>query len=97
MTYQKNPQIRISWCNELKDTKIDDSLFKSFIDSNLNATALYADGQKSFKHYSKTFITANTMPNIKIDSGVSRRFKGYTHNSKFVSDKELVDEKTTSI
>ena len=93
MTYQKNPQIRISWCNELKDTKIDDSLFKSFIDSNLNATALYADGQKSFKHYSKTFITANTMPNIKIDSGVSRRFKGYTHNSKFVSDSALVDEK----
>jgi hypothetical protein len=93
MTYQKNPQIRISWCNELKDTKIDDSLFKSFIDSNLNATALYADGQKSFKHYSKTFITANTMPNIKIDSGVSRRFKGYTHTSKFVSDSALVDEK----
>jgi len=93
MTYQKNPQIRISWCNELKDTKIDDSLFKSFIDSNLNATALYADGQKSFKHYSKTFITANTMPNIKIDTGVSRRFKGYTHTSKFVSDPALVNEK----
>jgi phage/plasmid-associated DNA primase len=94
MTYQKNPQIRISWCNELKDTKIDDSLFKSFIDSNLNATALYADGQKSFKHYSKTFITANTMPNIKVDTGVSRRFKGYTHTSKFVSDPELVNEKS---
>ena len=29
-TFSKNPQIRISWINEMKDTKMDESLFKSF-------------------------------------------------------------------
>merc|ERR1712127_1018291 len=44
-------------------------------------------------HNSKAFITANTMIGIKVDTGVARRFKGYTHGSKFVDGKnEKVDE-----
>jgi hypothetical protein len=93
MTFQKNPQIRISWINELKDTRINAELFKDFVDGSIKATALFKDGQNTFKHFSKAIITANTMPNIKIDTGVTRRFKGYTHHSKFVSDPALVDEK----
>ena len=33
------------------------------------------------------------MPNINIDSGVSRRFLSYIHTSEFTSDKSKVDEK----
>lgn len=93
-TYSSNPQIRISWINEMKDTKMDECLFKSFCEGKLQTTQLYKDGSQSIPHYSKCIITANTMPNIKIDSGVERRFKGYTHKSKFVGDddKDKVDE-----
>jgi hypothetical protein len=32
------------------------------------------------------------MPNIKIDTGVARRFKSYTHKSKFTEEKSIIDE-----
>ena len=38
-------------------------------------------------------ITANTFPNIKIDSGSIRRIDSYTHVSKFVKDISEVNEK----
>lgn len=91
-TFSKSPFIRVIWVNEMKDVKIDETLFKSFCEGKLQSTKLYEDGQFNFPHYGKCFVTANTMPNIKIDSGVSRRFIGYTHTAKFVNDKDLVDE-----
>ena len=33
------------------------------------------------------------MPNMKIDTGVSRKFIGHTHKSKFTLVKSEVDEK----
>lgn len=92
-TYQSNPQIRISWVNEMEDTKIDASLFKTFCDGKLTTTVLYEDGSFSVEHFSKAVITANTMPNIKVDTGVSRRFRGYTHKSSFTDNKQDVNEK----
>ena len=91
-TFAKTPQIRISWVNELKDEKIDASLFKKFCDGQLTTTQLYKDGSFTVPHYSKAIITANTMPNIKIDTGISRRFKGFTHQSNFTNKKEDIDE-----
>ncbi|NDC31290.1 MAG: hypothetical protein EBZ58_10220 [Bacteroidetes bacterium] len=91
-TFAKTPQIRISWVNELKDEKIDASLFKKFCDGQLTTTQLYKDGSFTVPHYSKAIITANTMPNIKIDTGISRRFKGFTHQSNFTNKQEDIDE-----
>ena len=72
-TFLASPCIRISWINEIKDTKIDDSLFKTFCDGKVQATQLYKDGTTTISLNSKAIISANTMPNIKIDSGVFRR------------------------
>jgi len=91
-TFTKTPHIRIIWVNEMKDTKIDETLFKSFCEGKLQTTKVYEDGTFNFPHYGKCFITANTMPNIKVDSGVSRRFVGYTHTSEFTHDKTKVNE-----
>ncbi len=54
----------------MKDSKIDDSLFKSFCDGQLETTQLYKDGQSSFRHYSIPIFTSNNMPNLKVDSGI---------------------------
>ena len=91
-TFSNEPHVRIMWVNEMKDLRLDETLFKSFCEGDLQTTKLYEDGQFNFKHYGKCFITANTMPNIKIDTGVKRRFIGYTHLSKFVDNKKEVDE-----
>jgi hypothetical protein len=77
----------------MKDVKLDETLFKSFCEGKLQTTKLYEDGQFNFSHHGKCVTTANTMPNIKIDSGVVRRFLGYTHKSKFTLNKNEVDEK----
>ena len=92
-TFQNNPQIRISWINEMEDARIDSSLFKKFCDGQLTTTQLYKDGSFTIPHYSKAIITANTMPNFKIDTGVSRRFRGFTHQANFTDDDTLLDEK----
>ena len=91
-TYLLNRNIRISNVNEPKDTRMDESLFKDFIDGNIKTTSLYHDGQNLFKHLSKICMTANTMPKIKMDSGVKRRIEAYNHKSKFVEKDEEVDE-----
>lgn len=91
-TYLLNRNIRISNVNEPKDTRMDESLFKDFIDGNIKTTSLYQDGQNLFKHLSKICMTANTMPKIKMDSGVKRRIEAYNHISKFVEKDEEVDE-----
>ena len=90
-TFQSNKQIRISWVNEMEDARIDASLFKKFCDGQLTTTVLYKDGSFTVPHYSKAIITANTMPNIKVDTGVSRRFRGYTHQSNFTDQETDVN------
>jgi hypothetical protein len=92
-TFDKSPYVRITWINEIKDTKIDDSLFKSFCDGKAQTTKLYQDGSNSIELKSKAIITANTMPNIKIDTGTTRRILSYTHQSNFVDLAKDVDEK----
>lgn len=92
-TYLENQCIRISWINELEETKLNDSLFKSFVDGQLQTTSLYQDGCNNFNHYSKLVFTANNFPNIKMDSGVTRRIESYEHKSKFTKNKKEVDEK----
>lgn len=82
-TYLANKHIRISNVNEPEDAKLDETLFKDFIDGNIKTTSLFKDGQNSFKHMSKLCFTANTQPRIKMDSGVVRRIEAYQHNSKF--------------
>jgi hypothetical protein len=92
-TYLYNRNIRISNVNEPEDTRMDESLFKDFVDGNIKTTTLYEDGQNSFKHYSKICMTANTMPKIKMDQGVIRRIEAYNHKtSKFVDTDEEVNE-----
>jgi hypothetical protein len=63
-TYKTDPQILLSWVNEPVDKK---SLFKIWIDGNLQSTMLYKDGQYSFTHHSSCITTANTMPNIVVE------------------------------
>jgi hypothetical protein len=79
---------RITWINEIKDIKMDISLFKEFVEGVLQTTQLYSDGMCHITHYSKLFGTANTMPNIHIDSGTSRRIKGITCKSEFTDESE---------
>lgn len=82
-SFVSNPQIRFTWINEPKDTKLDDSLFKSFCDGKLQTTRLYRDGSLTTKHYSKLFFTMNNLPNLKLDTGIKRRLKSLTHLSNF--------------
>jgi hypothetical protein len=83
-TYTSNPQIRISWVNEMIDTKISNDLFKKFCEGKLQTTKLYSECSHDVKHYSMAIFTANTMPNLQIDTGVSRRVVAYTHKSEFL-------------
>lgn len=94
-SFANDPQIRISWINEPKDVKMDDSVIKTFCDGKLNTTKLYEDGSHTIQHFSKPIFTMNTFPSIKIDSGIARRLKGYEHKSKFVDDIKMVDEKNS--
>ena len=91
-TFNKSPYVLIAWINEMEDKKMDDSLFKAFCDGKAQTTVLYQDGSNSIELKSKAIITANTMPNIKIDTGTTRRILSYTHKSNFVDDVKDVDE-----
>lgn len=92
-TYKLDPQILISWVNEPVDKKMNGSLFKVWVDGNLQSTLLYKDGQFNFKHHSRCCITANTMPIIIVESGTTRRIISYTHQSHFTETQSEVDEK----
>ncbi len=82
-TYLSRPSIRLSHINEIEDVRLDESLFKDYTDGSCQTTALYQDGANDFKHFSKLVISANTFPNIKIDTGVARRIDSFTHTSEF--------------
>jgi hypothetical protein len=69
------------------------STFKKFCEGEMKGKLLYKNGSHDFKHHGLPIFTSNIMPNINIDSGVSRRFLSYIHTSKFTSDKSEVDEK----
>jgi hypothetical protein len=90
-TYDTSKYIRITWLNEPKDKKFDATFFKSWADGECNAEKLYTEGSHDFKHYSLTFLTANNMPNIAVDSGTRRRLRACPHTSKFVDNKCDVD------
>lgn len=91
-TYHKCPFIRITWLNEPKDKKFDSTFIKSWADGECNAEKLYKEGSHDFRHYSLTFFTSNTMPNIQVDGGVARRIRAYEHKSKFVENESDVNE-----
>lgn len=91
-SYIAKPYIKMSSINEPEDTKIDETLFKDWIDGNIQTTSLYKDGSNDFKHHSKIIITANTFPNIKVDSGTVRRIDSFNHQSHFVKVQSEVDE-----
>jgi len=86
-----NPFIRLLWVNELKG-KIDDSLYKQFVEGQIHTTTLFKEGQNTIFHHALLVCSMNNLPNIIMDSGVERRIKGLTHNSHFTDKKELVDE-----
>eukprot|EP01038_Epipyxis_sp_PR26KG_P017211 gene17211-23717_t len=55
--YDINPQIRISWINEMKDERIDETLFKSFCEEGeLQATKMHRDACFRITHYSKPIL-----------------------------------------
>lgn len=79
---------RISWVNELKNEKIDDSLFKQIVDGEATTTQAYKDGNFDVSVKHKIFITANEIANVKMDSGIIRRIRAYTHKSTFIKKKD---------
>ena len=91
-SFADNAQIRITWINEPKDVRFDDSLFKTFCDGKLQTTKLYAEGSHTTQHYSKLFFTMNNFPNLKLDTGMIRRIKSCTHKSKFTHNTNEINE-----
>lgn len=84
--------VRLTWINEMTDKKIDDSLYKKFIDGQVQTTRLYHDGIVPLSLKCKTVSTSNDLVSIKIDTGTKRRMEAYTHTSLFTSDVNEVDE-----
>lgn len=96
-TYANGPYIRISWVNKLDSTKINGALFKKFCEGNLQTSKLYTESVHDIIHYSKCISTANILPIVQVDSGIERRFYGYTHGSLFVDNESEVDEQNIYI
>jgi len=71
---------------------MDGPVFKRFCDGDNQTVRLFSDGCFTFNHHSCITATANTMPQIIIDSGTSRRIKSYTHKFKFTYNKDEVNE-----
>ena len=67
------------------ETKIDDTLFKSLAKMSCKLP-------NCIKMISICIITSNEMPNFRVDTGMARRLKAYTHESKFTDKEEVVDE-----
>ena len=91
-TFVKQPQIRIAWINELTESRLDEALLKTFADGDITTTILFQDGCNVMKHMSKLFLSMNTMPNFKVDTGIVRRIKSYSPESKFTENPEEVNE-----
>ena len=91
--FLKYKTIRICWINELSSNKIDDNLFKSFCEGLVTTTSLYKDGFNTINHKAKVIMTANSIPNIIVDSGITSRIIAYDHISEFVNNPKFVDIK----
>lgn len=92
-TFYKRPEIRMIWINEPKEDKMNKSTFKEFCEGKMKGKLLWENGEHPFNHNALPIFTANTMPNITMDTGVKRRIRGYYHTSKFTEDPKDVDEK----
>ena len=90
-TYDKDCQILFSWINEPQDSKMDGASFKIWVDGNLQSVKLYQEGSHDFKHNSIAITTANTMPQIIVESGTTRRIIAGTHVSHFTDIKSKLD------
>jgi hypothetical protein len=90
-SYLSNKCTRISWLNEPKDTCMDASLFKTYVEGMLQTVQLYKDGMCHLQHYSKLIGTSNTMPIIPIDTGTAKRIRGISCNSRFTTNPNEVD------
>jgi phage/plasmid-associated DNA primase len=66
--------------------------FKKLVEGEMKGKLLYENGTHNFNHNALPIFTANLLPNIKIDGGVKRRFRGYYHVSNFTTNKNEVDE-----
>jgi phage/plasmid-associated DNA primase len=82
-SFLHNPQYLFAWINELKDGRIDEAIFKDFIDGKIKTTSLYADGQNIILIAALIIATMNTIPNFVADSGMSRRLNAFEHKSQF--------------
>lgn len=91
-TFHERPHIRIVWNNEPKADQMNVTSFKKFVEGEMKGKLLYENGTHNFNHNALPVFTANFLPNIKIDGGVKRRFRGYYHTSEFVAKKEEVNE-----
>ena len=87
----RSQQIRLCWVNELQG-KIDDSLFKSFCEGSVHTISLYKDGLNEIMHNCKVVLTANELPNIRIDSGTENRIVSHEHRSYFTDNDNEIDE-----
>jgi phage/plasmid-associated DNA primase len=92
-TFYGKPYIRIVWNNEPKADKMNATTFKKFVEGEMKGKLLFKNGTYNFNHNALPLFTANIMPNIDIDEGVKRRFRGYNHKSVFTSNKNEVDER----
>ena len=92
-TFADKPFVRIAWINELKDVRMNESLFKAFCEGILQTCKLFKEGDHEITHMAKPIITANTMPIFKNDTGMVRRIRAHTHRSLFVDDKSECNEK----
>ena len=91
-TFYGKPYIRIVWNNEPKADKMNATTFKKFVEGEMKGKLLFKNGTYNFNHNALPLFTANIMPNIDIDEGVKRRFRGYNHKSVFTSNKNEVDD-----
>jgi len=90
--FHNRPHIRIIWNNEPKADQMNVTSFKKFVEGEMKGKLLYENGTHNFNHNALPVFTANLLPNIKIDGGVKRRFRGYFHVSTFTTNKLEVDE-----
>jgi phage/plasmid-associated DNA primase len=90
--FHNRPHIRIIWNNEPKADQMNVTSFKKFVEGEMKGKLLYENGTHDFNHNALPVFTANLLPNIKMDGGVKRRFRGYNHMSTFTTDKSKVNE-----
>jgi hypothetical protein len=84
--------VRIAFINELVG-KINDSIFKQLAEGKIQTTTLFQEGMNDIILNALMVFISNDFPNIKIDSGVSRRLRGLYHQSQFTYDKSKVNPK----